>query len=121
MRTTFKELEWLHDCDLLDIVFDTSDDAGRVVRWTLRCPEDLGYSPWNGKELVLVATDVAMFWYHIAWGVLGPETINGIQSGISDAARESVMDAYFGTRFLEIELTMYMHSRIVRRGPLRHS
>jgi hypothetical protein len=43
-RTTLTELEWIHDCTLLSVFFDTSSDDGRSVTLTMRCPTDLGYA-----------------------------------------------------------------------------
>lgn len=107
---TVTELAWLHDCVLLNVVYDASSDAGRIVKWMIRCPEDLGYTPWQGRDLVLIAVDVAML-RHLAWGVAGRETVDAIRPGISDAAQESTMDAReAGVRFPEIEFTMVMHS-----------
>src|SRR5277367_1744931 len=104
---TMKDLEWLHDCVLLDVIYDASSDAGRLVKWRMRCPDDLGYTPWNGKELVLLALDVYML-QHIVWGfVAGPETIDAIRPGTSDATQESMMDARrAGIRFPDIEFTI---------------
>lgn len=107
---TLNDLAWIHDCVLLNVSYDASSDAGRTVKWTIRCPEDLGYAPWQGRDLVLIAVDVAML-RHIAWGVAGRETINAIRPGISDVAQESTMDAReAGVRFPAIEFTMDMHS-----------
>jgi hypothetical protein len=76
------------------------------VTWTLRCPKDLGYPPWDGKELALVAVDVALL-RHFAWGVDGRETVSAVNAGISSAAQESTMDARrAGVRFPEIEFTI---------------
>ena len=107
---TLNELAWIHDCVLLNIVYDASGEAGRNVTCTMRCPGDLGYAPWQGKTLVLKAIDVAMF-RHLGWGVAGMETISAIRPGISDAAQESTIDARTaGVRFPNIEFTMDMHS-----------
>ena len=108
---TLKELAWLHDCVLLDVTYDASSEAGRLVKWRMRCPADLGYAPWNGKELVLLAVDVYML-RHIAWGfVAGAETVNAIRPGISDDAQKTTVDARLaGIRFPDIEFTIDMHS-----------
>lgn len=104
------ELAWIHGCVLLNVVYDASSDAGRIVKWSIRCSEDVDYTPWQGRDLVLIAVDVAML-KHIAWGVAGRETINAIRPGVSDAAQESAMDAReAGVRFPDIEFTMDMHS-----------
>jgi len=104
------ELAWIHDCVLLNVVYDASGDGGRTVKWTIRCPEDLGYAPWQGKDLVLIAVDVAML-RHFVWGVAGRETVDAIRPGISDAAQESTTDAReAGVRFPDVEFTMVMHT-----------
>ena len=103
---TLKELEWIHDCVLLAMTYDATDPDGRAVTWTLRCPTDLGYPPWDGKELALVAVDVALL-RHFAWGVDGRETVSAVNAGISSAAQESTMDARrAGVRFPEVEFTI---------------
>ena len=33
--TTLKELEWIHDCALLGVLYDTSSDAGQSIRLTM--------------------------------------------------------------------------------------
>jgi hypothetical protein len=110
LTVTMSELAWIHDCVLLNILYDASSDAGRSVTWTIRCPEDLGHAVWQGKIIELIAVDVAMI-RHFAWGVAGTETINAIRPGISDAATESTMDAReAGVRFPDIAFTIDMHS-----------
>src|SRR5215211_4184530 len=97
--TTLEELEWLHDCALLSVMYDTSSEAGQSIRLTMRCPVDLGYAPWAGKNLVLAAIDVAMS-NHVVCGVAGPETVDAVRPGISAAVRESTMEARrMGVRF----------------------
>jgi hypothetical protein len=108
--TTLKELGWIHDCALLSILYDTSSDAGQSIRLTMRCPTDLGYAPWEGKNLVLAAIDVAMS-KHVVCGVAGPETIDAVRPGISAAVRESTMEARrMGVRFPSLEFTISLHS-----------
>ena len=107
---TLDELAWIHDCVLLNVVYDASSDAGRNVTWSMHCPEDLGYTQWQGKTIELIAVDVAML-RHFAWSVAGKETINAIRPGISDAAKESTLDAReAGIRFPDVEFTIDMHS-----------
>jgi hypothetical protein len=107
---TLSELAWMHDCVLINIVYDASNDAGRNVTWTMRCPDDLGYASWEGKTIELTAVDVTML-RHFAWGVTGKETINAIRPGISDAAKDSTMDARnAGVCFPDVEFTMDMHT-----------
>jgi hypothetical protein len=108
--TTLQELAWLHDCVLMSVLYDATSDADRSIGLMIRCPSDLGYAPWNGRELTVVAVDVAML-RHIAWGVAGPETIDAVRPGISESARESTQGArQSGVRFPDIELTIAMQS-----------
>jgi hypothetical protein len=108
--TTLKELEWIHDCALLGVLYDTSSDAGQSIRLTMRCPTDLGYAPWAGKTLVLAAIDVAMS-KHIVCGVAGPETIDAVRPDISVAVRESTMEARrMGVHFPNLKFTIRLHS-----------
>jgi hypothetical protein len=58
--TTLKELGWIHDCDVFGVLYDTSNDADRSIKMTMSCPKDLGYEPWAGKNLTLIATGVAL-------------------------------------------------------------
>src|SRR4051812_6969739 len=102
--TTLKELEWLHDCAVLSIMFEASS-TGRSIRLTLRSPADLGYTPWEGKNLVLAAIDVAVS-KHVVWGIAGLETIDAVRPGISPVTRESTMEARrMGVRFPNLEFT----------------
>src|SRR5580658_3324914 len=104
------ELRWIHDCTLLKMVYDASSDAGRSVTLIMRCPRDLGYEPWNGKNLTLIATKVAMA-NQLIWGTGGVETIDAIRPGISDVMRRSIDEAQkMGARFPELELSISFHS-----------
>jgi hypothetical protein len=108
-RTTLQELEWIHDCVIYNIVYG-SEPNGRSIKLSMRCPADLGYAPWEGENLVLVAIDVAMS-QHVMWGVTGPETIDAIRPGISASARERAMDASRrGALFPSLEFTVSFHS-----------
>ena len=108
--TTLKELEWIHDCALLGVLYDASSDAGRSIKLTMRCPTDLGFAPWEGKNLQLVAVDIALMKL-IVCGVAGPETIDAIRPGISKTVQESTMDARrMGVRFPRLEFTISFHS-----------
>ena len=110
LPTTLKELEWVHDSILLNLVYDASSDAGRTIKLAMRCPTDLGYAPWNGKNIVLVGVDVALM-KQVVWGVGGSETIDAIRPGVSDAVRESTMEARrMGVRFPSLEFTISFHS-----------
>lgn len=109
-KVTIDELAWLHDCDLHSVAFEAASDGSRTVRWTISCPSDLGHAPWAGKDLVLVAIDVAML-RHFAWGTTGRETIDAIRPGVSRAAAETTRaPREAGMRFPDIQLTVDMHS-----------
>ncbi len=108
--TTLKELEWIHDCTLITVVYDASNDTSQSIKLTMRCPHDLGYSPWQGKTIQLVAVDVALVKY-LVFGVAGAETIDAVRSGISKEAQESTLEARrMGVRFPSMECTICFHS-----------
>jgi hypothetical protein len=108
--TNLKELEWLHDCVLLHVVYDIPSNAGWSIKLAMRCPADLGYAPWEGKTLTVTAIDVATS-THVVHGVAGQETIDAIRPGISAALRESTMEGRrMGIRFPDLEFTVCFHS-----------
>src|ERR1700722_2618026 len=86
------QLRWIHDCTLLKMVYDASSDAGRSIMLIMSCPRDLGYEPWNSRNLTLIATKVAMA-KQLVWGTAGGETIDAIRPGISDGTRLSIDEA----------------------------
>jgi hypothetical protein len=108
--TTLTELEWVHDCTLLSVIYDTVSEAGRSITLTMRCPTDLGYPAWEGKDLVLAAVDVAVS-KHVLWGVAGPETIDAVRAGVSTSLRDSTEEVRrAGGRFPSLEVTISFHS-----------
>ena len=69
-----------------------------------------GYEPWNGKRLVIVASDVAIS-EQFVFGVVGTETVDAIRPGISPDVREKLVPAkQMGLRFPELEFTVFLHS-----------
>jgi len=86
-HTTIKELQWLHDSDVLNIEYDFTNEQAWSIRLTLRCPTDLGYVPWEGKVLVLLVADVIRSNYSVC-GAIGPETFDRINPGISHMLQE---------------------------------
>ena len=108
--TTLKELEWIHDCLLLNALYDASSESGRSITLTMRCPTDLGYAPWAGRSLVLAAIDIAVS-QHIVFGLAGTETIDAIRPGVSTGLQESTREARrAGVRFPDVEFTISFHS-----------
>jgi hypothetical protein len=108
--TTLDELKWMHDCTVQHVVYDASGDAARSVKIAMYCPLDLGYEPWAGKKVTLVAGRVA-FARHLVWGVAGAETVDAIRPGISDSTRQSVDEAKrLGACFPGLEFTVSCHS-----------
>ncbi|HWE93676.1 MAG TPA: hypothetical protein VG269_06845 [Tepidisphaeraceae bacterium] len=109
--TTIEELAWLHDAILFDVVYDFSGDIGRSIKLSLRCHADSGYAPWNGRNLVVVAVNVAVTKSFI-WGwVIGPETLDAIRPGVSGALRETTAEARrTGARLPSLEFTISFHS-----------
>lgn len=101
--TTIEELNWLHDSDLLSVMYDTSGDAGWSIRLTMRCPVDSGHPPWEGKVLVLRAGDIVRS-THMVCGIAGGETVDYIDSEVSHGFHESAlrgmpMDTQFNFEF----------------------
>lgn len=80
--TTIKELQWLHDSDVLNIEYDFTNERAWSIRLTLSCPTDLGYAPWEGRVLVLLAADVVRS-NHSVCSVVGSETFDQIDPGVS--------------------------------------
>src|SRR5512143_3865422 len=72
------------------MVYEPDAPSGRTLSLTLTCPHDLGYEPWNGKRIVLRATDVhAMQLF--TWPVVGGETVTGVHPHISERMREVLL------------------------------
>jgi hypothetical protein len=109
--TTLEQLDWLHDSVVHNVVYDASGDSGRLVKLAIRCHAQSGYAPWEGKDLVLAAIDVAVS-KHTVWGwVTAPETIDAIRPGVSAAVRDSTLEARrMGARLPNLEFTISFHS-----------
>jgi hypothetical protein len=90
--TTIKELDCLHDSDLLGIMYDTSGDADWPIRLTILCPDDMGYAPWDGKLLVLSAIDVVRS-KHVVCRIANSETIDHVLPRVSVDLREGAVRA----------------------------
>src|SRR5262245_37577850 len=83
----FPELEYLHDCALLEIKYDLTDAANRRLMLVVEAPDDLGYQPWEGKTLSIMAAGVYLFHY-MAWGhVNQQEVLDTWSESISDQTR----------------------------------
>lgn len=108
--TTLNELECIHDCVLLSVLYDASSNTGQTIRLMMRCPIDLGHAPWEGKNLMLTAVGVAVS-QHVVCGVAGTETIDAVRPDISAVVREGTVAARrMGVRFPELEFTISFHS-----------
>lgn len=103
--TTVKELQWLHDSDVLSIQYDTSGDAGWSILLTMRCPNDSGYAPWEGKCVVLSAANVVGS-KHLVYGVAGREEFDRINVGVSRALRESALKGRPSSTQFNFEFTI---------------
>ena len=116
--TTLMELQWLHDDTVLDISYGSAPDGERHIRLSLRCPSDSGYTPWQGRNLVLIANDVSLS-QHLTVGNPTPETIDAVHPSISLQSR-GIMDmaAQLGARPGSTELTISFHRWIVARNCL---
>jgi hypothetical protein len=107
--TSFKELEWIHDCSLLQIAYDFTM-PNQMIRLAMRCPPDLGYPQWEGKSIVLAAAGVAAS-NHTHWHVAGSETIDKISTGISSTFQESTKRSrQIGVKVPPLEVTIRFSS-----------
>jgi hypothetical protein len=88
--TSIEELDWLHDSDVLSISYDTAGETDWPIKLTLLCPIDSGFAPWEGKRLVLAATDVVSS-KHVVFQVMGTETFDYVKPGVSASLRQSTM------------------------------
>ncbi|MBS1910950.1 MAG: hypothetical protein JST22_03095 [Bacteroidetes bacterium] len=104
--TTLDELGWLHDAEVFNITYDASRNNGRLLRIAMRCHDDAGYPPWNGKYLVLVAVDIVAV-NHIAWAVKGPEVFDRAFPAISDELAERLDKISLQNNLV---FSLYLHS-----------
>jgi hypothetical protein len=109
--TTLEQLEWLHDSVVHNVIYDASGDSGRLIRLAIHCHPQSGYEPWEGKELVLAAIDVAVS-KHSVWGcVTAPETIDSINPGVSASVQGSTMELRRSVaNFRNLAFTISFHS-----------
>ena len=108
--TSLDELAWLHDCDVTKIAYDFTREDGKSIALTMRCPEDLGYAPWEGKTLTLVLVDVRAS-RQILWSTHGLESLDAVQPGISDDMRQEILrTTKLGARYRGLECTLVFHS-----------
>lgn len=99
---SLQELAWLHDCNLISVLYDPSNPAARVIKIAIQCPTDLGHAPWEGRKLVIVAIDVALSIYTL-WGVGGDEMVDAIRPGISPSLEQAMVEPkQLGARFPEL-------------------
>jgi hypothetical protein len=80
--TTLKELEWIHDCVVSNVLYDASGDDGRSIKITMRCPIDLGYlslplpfDPGRGNELTIKTNWSPRIGFAFAWSVNDAEKL----------------------------------------------
>ena len=109
--TTLKELEWLHDCTLINVLYEASfSHLSRSIKLTMQCPADLGYAPWDGRNLVLTAFGVVVSKYNTC-PVAGIETIDTVRPGVSAVVQESTIKARrMGMHFPNLEFTISFSS-----------
>jgi hypothetical protein len=103
--TTIRELGWLHDSDLLSVSYDTSSDIDWPIRLTIRCPDDSGYAPWDGKLLVLSATDVVRS-KHLVCCIANSESIGEVSTGVSVDLLEGAMKGRPTSAHFNFEFTI---------------
>jgi len=107
--TTLKQVEWIHDCVVRNIVYDASK-AERSLSISMDCPHDLGYQPWAGRRIVLTAVDVAAIRQSV-WATANPETIDAIRPEITtDFQKNTAGFRRLGVRFPSLEFTASFHS-----------
>jgi hypothetical protein len=101
---------WLHDCVVSSVVYEPIDQDTPSLSLHVECPGDLGYPPWEGKKLHIVASGLAMLKL-VGWGVCGPDSINSVRAGVSAEARESTTEARrHATSFPSVEFTVALNS-----------
>ena len=109
-ETSLEELAWLHDCDVTKIAYDFIRDDEKSIALTMRCPDDLGYAPWEGKTLTLALVDVRAS-RQFLWSTHGSESLDAIRPGISDEMRQEILRATkLGARYPGLECTLVFHS-----------
>jgi hypothetical protein len=108
--TRLEELGWLHDSVVLNVIYDPTG-ADRLIKISVRCHDDCGYPPWDGKNLTLCLKNVATLKYIIHGLQTSPETIGSVHPGISSALQESTMRARrMGVRYPDLEFTISFHT-----------
>jgi hypothetical protein len=75
-----EELGWIHDCSLSRITYIGSDP--REITIEISCPADLGYPPWEGKTVEVIATGVRAS-RHTMIGTVGTDMVDAVRPGIS--------------------------------------
>ena len=108
--TTLEELRWIHDCELLHLIYNAPGSGPRSIELTFDCPPDLGYAPWEGRRLVLVAVDILVS-EHVVFAIANPESIDAIRPGVSAQLRERIAKAIqMGVRLPDLAVTVSFHS-----------
>jgi hypothetical protein len=107
---TLKELEWIHDC-IVSVVAYNAGGNEKLINIAMSCPDDLGFAPWEGRQLELVAVDVAIANYSILGWSVEEETVDAIRPGISRAVQDSTAEARRrGICYPNLEFTVSFHS-----------
>src|SRR4051812_11545832 len=100
------ELEWVHDCKLIRVAYEAATDE-RQITIEFSCPSDLGYAAWEGKTLVLTASDVVTSRHTMA--PVGWATIDSIRPHISpEFERFLEPGREMGLRFPETAITIVL-------------
>jgi hypothetical protein len=108
---SLEDLGWLHDAVVFSIAYDASDESSRSVKLTMRCNDEAGYPPWNGKDLVLIAVDVAVMTFVGRGAIIGPETFDQAYARVSDTLHESVVESQrMYPEYPRLEFSMCFHS-----------
>lgn len=100
----------LHDSIVHQISYDATDAGAREVRISMTCPKKIGFAPWAGKHLILIAHDVLAM-RHLVWTTADAERLNLITRTLSEEAKSQLRLLEHGnSRLVGNALTMVFHS-----------
>lgn len=106
-----EQLKWIHDCTVIAVYWGILAHERGMLRLDIRCPNDLGYAPWESKTLSLKIVDAAVINWLGWYGSVGPETIDAIRGGITNTLRKQINTvAARGASFPAIEFSVSFHS-----------
>jgi len=89
--TDLSLLGYLHDSTVLEIKYDFSQRARRVVSFRIICHEESGYEAWSGKKINIALKDVIILNQTTYGAVIGREEINSWKSTVTLAVEQEVL------------------------------